>query len=90
MIIGAWYMLWLYQRIFFNPVNNKVVALLDLNNREILTLCPMVALVFWVGVYPNFLLSFMHASVAHLLEQVVGNPALTATALAPLARTLGM
>ena len=89
-IIGAWYMLWLYQRIFFNPVNNKVVALLDLNNREILTLCPMVALVLWVGVYPNSLLSFMHASVAHLLEQVVGNPAITATALAPLAQTLGM
>jgi NADH-quinone oxidoreductase subunit M len=30
----------------------------------------MVALVFWIGLYPDAMLSFMHASVAHLLQQV--------------------
>lgn len=75
LILGAWYMLWLYQRIFFNPVNDKVVGLPELKIREIATLVPMVALIFWIGLYPDSMLSFMHASVAHLLEQVHG-PAL--------------
>ncbi|PLX50084.1 MAG: NADH-quinone oxidoreductase subunit M [Desulfobulbaceae bacterium] len=70
-IIGAWYMLWLYQRVFFNPVNKKVEGLMELTPREILTLSPMVGLVLWFGVYPNSLLSFMHVSVAHLLSQVL-------------------
>jgi len=70
LILGAWYMLWLYQRVFFNPVNDKVIGLPELNMREIAALLPMVALVFWIGLYPDAMLSFMHASVAHLLQQV--------------------
>ncbi len=70
LILGAWYMLWLYQRIFFNPVNDKVVGLPELTTREIITLLPMVGLVFWIGLYPNAMLSFMHVSVTHLLDQV--------------------
>ncbi len=76
LILGAWYMLWLYQRIFFNAVNEKVIGLKELCFREIAILVPMVILVFWIGLYPNALLSFMHVSVAHLLEQVHGVEAL--------------
>jgi NADH:ubiquinone oxidoreductase subunit 4 (subunit M) len=32
----------------------------------------MVILIFWIGLYPNALLGFMHESVAHLLTQVHG------------------
>ena len=70
LILGAWYMLWLYQRIVFNGVNERVQGLAELNLREILTLAPMVLLIFWIGLYPNALLSFLHVSVAHLVEQV--------------------
>jgi len=73
-IIGAWYMLWLYQRVFFNPVNERNRGLVELGTRETATLIPMVILVLWVGVYPNALLSYMHASVAHLLDQVHNAP----------------
>jgi NADH-quinone oxidoreductase subunit M len=72
LILGAWYMLWLYQRIFFNGVNEKVKGLLELSGREIAILVPMVILIFWIGLYPNALLGFMHESVAHLLIQVHG------------------
>jgi len=88
-IIGAGYMLWLYQRVFFNPVNEKVVGLPDLNNRELATLLPMVALILWVGLYPNAMLSYMHVSVAHLLEQVTGNPVGTGDAVGSLAALVG-
>ncbi len=74
LILGAWYMLWLYQRLFFNAVNDKVLNLPELNRREIITLVPMVLLIFWIGLYPNALLSFMHESVTHLLNQVYGTP----------------
>jgi NADH-quinone oxidoreductase subunit M len=72
LILGAWYMLWLYQRIFFNEVKEKMHGLVELNLREILTLVPMVLLIFWIGLYPNALLGFLHVSVGHLLDQVHG------------------
>ena len=78
-IIGAGYMLWLYQRVFFMSEGPKVTGLTDINMREIITLMPLVVLVFWVGVYPDSLLSFMHASVGNLMDQVA---AAKATALA--------
>ena len=65
-------MLWLYQRVFFNGIKEQMIGLAELNLREILTLLPMVVLVFWIGLYPNALLSFLHVSVAHLLDQVNG------------------
>ncbi|HID70936.1 MAG TPA: NADH-quinone oxidoreductase subunit M [Desulfobacterales bacterium] len=74
LIIGAWYMLWLYQRIFFNPVNSKWDNIKELEVREIIAFMPMVILIFWIGLFPNTMLDFMHVSVAHLLEQVSGNP----------------
>jgi NADH-quinone oxidoreductase subunit M len=69
-IIGAWYMLWLYQRVFFMDINEKVIGLPDMDVRESLTLIPMLLLVFWIGVYPNSFLGFMHVTVQHLLERV--------------------
>ncbi len=75
LIIGAWYMLWLYQRIFFNPVNPRWDSIRRLDRREIITFLPLVILIFWIGLFPNHMLSYMHVSVAHLLEQVTGNPA---------------
>jgi len=74
-IIGAGYMLWLYQRVFFMETNPKVAGLQDVNMRELITLLPMVVLIFWIGIYPNVFLSFMHPSVQHLLERVNGGSA---------------
>jgi NADH-quinone oxidoreductase subunit M len=51
-------------------LNPKLEGLKDINLREIATLLPMVILIFWIGVYPNALLSFMHVSVQHLLDTV--------------------
>ncbi|NLX18024.1 MAG: NADH-quinone oxidoreductase subunit M [Desulfobulbus sp.] len=73
LILGAWYMLWLYQRVFFNEVKTSMQGLAQLNLREILILSPMVILILWIGLFPNGLLSFMHVSVSHLLEQVHGS-----------------
>ena len=70
-IIGAGYMLWLYQRVFFMQTAPKMEGLKDLSARELATLIPMVVLVFWIGVYPNALLSFMHVSVSGLTQKLM-------------------
>lgn len=72
-IVGAAYMLWLYQNVFFLGVNPKLVEhhhLHDMNMRELLTLLPMLILVLWIGIYPNTFLSYMDVSVQHLLERI--------------------
>ncbi|MDP2166698.1 MAG: NADH-quinone oxidoreductase subunit M [Thermodesulfovibrionales bacterium] len=69
-IIGAGYMLWLYQKVFFMEVNPKVMGHADMDAREIITVLPMLALVFYIGVYPNALLGYMHVSVSHLIDRL--------------------
>ncbi len=69
-IIGAAYMLWLYQRIFFEKTNPNVVGLKDMDLREIITLAPLLILILWIGVYPNTFLSFLHISVEDILQKI--------------------
>ncbi|NOZ24696.1 MAG: NADH-quinone oxidoreductase subunit M [Nitrospirae bacterium] len=69
-IIGAGYMLWLYQRVFFNGVNDNIARIEPMGFREALPLLVLSVFVFWIGVHPDTFLSFMHVSVNHLLESV--------------------
>ena len=53
-VLGAAYMLWLYQRVFFGEIkHDENRALEDVNLREILTLAPLIVLCLWIGVYPK-------------------------------------
>jgi NADH-quinone oxidoreductase subunit M len=64
-------MVWLYYRVALNEINPITQSsLVDLDSREIATLAPLVVLVLLIGLQPNILLSYMHVSVEHLLEQV--------------------
>ena len=70
-VLGVTYMVWLYYRVALNEINSSSKSnLFDLDWREIATLVPLVLLVFLIGVQPGILLSYMHVSVEHLLEQV--------------------
>jgi len=71
-IIGAAYMLWLYQRVFFVETNQKIIGLKEMDTREVFTLLPMIILIFWIGIFPDTFLSFMHPSVENLLKRVYG------------------
>ncbi len=87
-VLAAAYMLRMLQKVIWggteNPVHN---TLSDLNVREIITLTPLLFLVFWIGFGPRPFLNIMHVSVAHLLEQVLGTQmgtsSLTAHVLLP-------
>ena len=69
-IIGAGYMLWLYQRVFFQEVNPKLIGLPGMRVNEFVALLPMLFLVFFIGLYPNACLNFMHTSVGVLLNNL--------------------
>ena len=53
-VLGAAYMLWMYQRGFFGKITNQENEnLQDLNGREMFYLVPIVVLCFWIGIYPK-------------------------------------
>jgi NADH-quinone oxidoreductase subunit M len=70
-ILGAAYLLWLYQRVMFGPVTNPANEHLpDLNAREYATLIPLVILAFWIGIYPKPLFRVLERPVQLIVEQV--------------------
>jgi NADH-quinone oxidoreductase subunit M len=70
-VLGAAYLLWLYQRVFWGKVTNEEnLHLKDLDARELATLVPLVALCAWIGVYPKPFLDFLHRPVAQIADTI--------------------
>jgi NADH-quinone oxidoreductase subunit M len=70
-ILGAAYMLWLYQRTMFGEITKEENRKLpDLSPREIATLVPIIAFCFWIGLYPAPFLRAMQASVLNVIQIV--------------------
>ena len=70
-VLGAAYLLWLYQRVFWGKLQNaENEALRDIGARELATLVPIVALCFWIGVYPKPFLEFLHEPAARIAALV--------------------
>ena len=70
MVLGATYMLWMYQQVMFGPVTkveNENIP--DLNRREIAILVPIAVLVFVMGIFPGFFMRKMDASVTNFISQ---------------------
>ncbi len=53
LIIGVCYMLWLFQRVFFEKPSSKLEGFSDLSAIETLTILPIVILIVVMGVYPQ-------------------------------------
>ncbi len=70
-VLGAVYMLWLYQRTMFGRVIREDNRLLrDLDLREAATLLPLIALCFWIGVKPGPILDVLEEPVGRIVRQV--------------------
>jgi NADH-quinone oxidoreductase subunit M len=69
-VLAAAYMLRMLQKIAYggtnNPDHSKVA---DLGLREIVTLTPLLALVFWIGFHPQPLVTMMKPGVTRLVER---------------------
>ncbi|WCT72290.1 NADH-quinone oxidoreductase subunit M [Sphingomonas naphthae] len=70
-ITGAAYMLYLYRRVVYGPLDKPdVAAMLDLSPREIAILLPLAASVMWMGVHPESFLRPMRADVGAVLARL--------------------
>lgn len=70
-VLGAVYMLSLYRRTMFGELDiAKNGMLKDISRREILTLLPLLVLVFWMGIYPKPLLKIIEPSVENFIALV--------------------
>src|SRR5437588_1601342 len=70
-VLGAAYMLYLYQRTMFGKVENpKNERLPDLSLRELATFAPLIALAVWIGLYPSPFLRRLETSVQHIMTRL--------------------
>ena len=70
-VLGAAYLLWLYQRTMLGQVTNaKNLGLRDLSLREWTVFLPLMAWAVWIGVYPKPYFEILEKPVAQLVERV--------------------
>ena len=76
-ILGAWYMLWLVQRTFFGRLREPIAEghghhpeVTDLNAREIFALAPILVLIVWIGIDPQFFTRRMEPSIDKVVARL--------------------
>ena len=70
-VLGTTYLVWLFYRMVMGEMNPGLEGLkLELNAREVATLAPLALLALCLGLYPELVLSYLHAPVAELLAGV--------------------
>jgi len=86
-VLGALYLLWMYQRVIFGPVTHEENRrLTDLTTRERWVLVPVLAMCFVMGVYPTPFLTRMQPAIDKLLAGVAAAAGPTPPAVGPEAR----
>jgi NADH-quinone oxidoreductase subunit M len=70
-ILAAIYMLYMFQKLFLGPLDKpENQSLKDLKPREVVTLIPLLLLIFWIGLYPKPFFGLMAPSVEKLVAAV--------------------
>jgi NADH-quinone oxidoreductase subunit M len=70
-ILGAAYLLWLYQRTMLGQVTNgKNLAIPDMSLREIAVFVPLIAWSVWIGVYPKPYFDILRQPVNQIVQRV--------------------
>ncbi len=70
-ILGAAYLLWLYQRTMLGQITNgKNLHLPDLSFREMAVFAPFIVCAIWIGIYPKPFFDVLEKPVAQIVERV--------------------
>jgi NADH-quinone oxidoreductase subunit M len=76
MVLGAVYLLWMFQRVAFGPLSDFLKGvgqhLTDVTPMELVTLTPLVALTVLFGLFPGLILGLIQAPVDSIIEAITG------------------
>jgi NADH-quinone oxidoreductase subunit M len=74
MMLGAAYLLWMYQRVVFGDLSDFMKGLghhlTDMDRREVLTIAPLVVMCVGFGIFPGLLLELWQLPVTDILNSV--------------------
>lgn len=74
-LIGASYMLWLFQRVLLGQSTHDISHMVDLDWKEALGLFPLAFLIIAMGIYPNYFLYKVEPTIHYYLAMIlhIGN-----------------
>lgn len=67
-ILGAVYMLRMYQRTMYGEKKESTDGFTDLTTQEIIILVPVVIVILWIGIYPRMFLGLAEPAVKSILD----------------------
>jgi NADH-quinone oxidoreductase subunit M len=67
MILSAVYMLQMYQRSMLGETNRNTENIKDLSLKEAIPMIPLAFLVFWLGIFPQSIISFAGPAINEIL-----------------------
>lgn len=70
LIIGVCYMLWLFQRVFFEKSKEQTEGFKDLNLSELLTFIPVILLIIFMGIFPQAFIKKIEPAAQMQLAQL--------------------
>ncbi|HEY9075799.1 MAG TPA: NADH-quinone oxidoreductase subunit M [Anaerolineaceae bacterium] len=71
-ILAAVYLLYMFEKAFLGPITQSENRILpDLGTREILTLLPVLILIFWIGLYPKPFFELINPTLEQLAKVVL-------------------
>ncbi len=86
-ILGAAYMLWLFQRVFLGTMKEKWEGVMpDVNMREMFALSLLAVIVIFLGWYPAPMINMMATSVNHFVAFVTAHAATAAPTVSSLVK----
>jgi len=69
-VLGAAYLIWLFQRTMFGELGEKNKGFKDLSLREIMVFAPLVVWAFWIGLFPKPYFDILERPAAQIVERV--------------------
>jgi len=70
-VLGAAYLLWLYQRVFWGPLDNPANQTVpDVNRRELALMLALIACMVWIGIYPSTFFDKLEKPVDYIVRKV--------------------
>ena len=71
LIISAVYSLWLVKRVIYGEVKINLDENLDANTIEKFLLLTLALIVLILGIYPDYIMSFMNTTLQHITENII-------------------